>query len=125
MFNGKLIILGDFNLHVNDRENSSGSRFLDLLESVGLVNHINVPTHNKGNTLDLIITRKDCDFEVHDARASFFISDHSFVSVKTKSYCSKSIKKTFVFRKIKDIDIAKCKNGSVRNRSVCISIGQP
>ena len=39
MFNGKLIILGDFNLQVNDRENSSGSRFLDLLESVGLVNH--------------------------------------------------------------------------------------
>ena len=120
MFNGKLIILGDFNLHVNDRENSSGSRFLDLLESVGLVNHINVPTHNKGNTLDLIITRKDCDFEVHDVRASFFISDHSFVSVKTKLYCSKCIKKTIVFRKIKDIDIAKFKK-DLSETHLCVS----
>lgn len=40
--------------------------FLDLLEPAGLVNHMIVPTQDKGSTFDLTITMKDCDLEVPD-----------------------------------------------------------
>ena len=32
--------------------------FLDLLESMGLQQHVDVPTHKSGHTLDLIITTR-------------------------------------------------------------------
>ena len=33
-------------------------KFLDLLESLGLEQHVTEPTHIRGHTLDLVITRK-------------------------------------------------------------------
>ena len=54
-----LIIAGDFNIHV-DRGNdcNDAARFLDILRSMGLTQHVNGLTHDEnGHTLDFIITR--------------------------------------------------------------------
>ena len=59
LLQGKLIMLGDFNVHVNKPDRSDVSTFMTLLSSFGLKQHITQPTHKKGNTLDLIITRFD------------------------------------------------------------------
>ena len=71
-----LLIVGDFNLHVNDASDRSAQRFLRLLEAFNLKQHVWVPTHRSGNTLDLVITRNDestaRDFDVFDP----IISDH-------------------------------------------------
>ena len=32
--------------------------FLDILESMGLMQHVDVPTHEQSHTLDLVITRQ-------------------------------------------------------------------
>ena len=52
-----LLIVGDFNLHVNIPSDPNASKFLDLLSSMGLDQHVDKPAHVSGNTLDLIITR--------------------------------------------------------------------
>ena len=52
--NGRLIIVGDFNIHVDDRD---AEKFLDLLYSLGLTQNVTYPTHDKGHVHDLIITR--------------------------------------------------------------------
>ena len=49
-----LIIVGDFNIHVDCNDEGN---FLDLLQSFGLTQHVTGPTHEDGHTLDLIITR--------------------------------------------------------------------
>ena len=54
-----LLILGDFNYHVNKVDNPYAKSFLGLLESFELKQHIDIPTHIKGNTLDLVISRDD------------------------------------------------------------------
>lgn len=51
-----LVITGDFNIHVNVRSDNDSLRFLDLLQSMGLIQHVDFPTHISGNTLDLLIT---------------------------------------------------------------------
>ena len=52
----QLIITGDFNFHVDVPEDINSSKFLNVLESLGLEQHVNTPTHMYGHTLDLIIT---------------------------------------------------------------------
>ena len=51
-----LLIAGDFNFHLDDLNNRYAKRFVDILDGFGLQQHVKGPTHNKGHTLDLIIT---------------------------------------------------------------------
>ena len=52
-----LLITGDFNIHVNVSRDPDAARFLELLTSMGLEQHVDKPTHISGHTLDLVITR--------------------------------------------------------------------
>ena len=54
--NGKLLILGDLNISMNNPDSPDTNIFQDVLDSLGLHNHITFPTHRQHNTLDLIIT---------------------------------------------------------------------
>ena len=74
---GKVIILGDFNIKILD---TSGKRFVDILETFDCVQHIDKPTHNSGHLLDYIITRKD-NSGVSNLYVSDFISDHRALHV--------------------------------------------
>ena len=53
-----LLITGDFNIHVDDPCHPDCVRILDLFESMGLQQHVDVPTPKSGRTLDLIIMRR-------------------------------------------------------------------
>ena len=53
-----ILIVGDFNLHVDADGDAAAGDLLDILESMGLEQHVTGPTHNLGHTLDLIITRQ-------------------------------------------------------------------
>ena len=43
-----LVIVGDFNLHFEKNDNMHTKRFNRLLQSFGLQQHVNNPTHNQG-----------------------------------------------------------------------------
>ena len=53
----ELLVVGDFNIHV-DSSNNESKGFLDILNANGLTQHATSPTHQKGHTLDLVITRE-------------------------------------------------------------------
>ena len=63
-----LVLTGDFNIHVNIGSDSDAVRFLDLLSSMGLQQHISFSTHISGNTLDLLISRTLDSNLIHDVR---------------------------------------------------------
>ncbi|XP_051797401.1 uncharacterized protein LOC127531665 isoform X3 [Acanthochromis polyacanthus] len=52
-----ILITGDFNIKVNDMNNKHAKKFKKLLEDNNLHQHVEQATHNRGNTLDLVITR--------------------------------------------------------------------
>lgn len=100
-----LVIAGDFNLHVNDLDDADARRFSELLETFGLVQHVNFPTHISGNSLDLIITRSSNDIMVISPRPSLFLSDHCFV-LCTFAVPSVTVEKKQVsFRRWKKVDL--------------------
>jgi len=67
-----------FNIHVDQTDDVYAVRFRQLLQSFGLVQHVNEPTHSAGHMLDLIITRTDT--EVTDLHVGDMISDHDLRS---------------------------------------------
>jgi len=52
-----LCLTGDFNVHVDDPNDSAAESFRELLESMSLTQHVLGSTHVQGHTLNLVITR--------------------------------------------------------------------
>lgn len=101
----KLILIGDFNLHIDDVTNRDASLFLDLLESSRLKQHINGPTHIHGHTLDLVITHSDDNLLTSTKTLTELLSDHSVISC-TIDFPRPQISRTSIkSRKTQDIDL--------------------
>ena len=59
-FNSQLIITGDLNVHLENPTDPAAAQLRFLLDSFGLVQHVDQPTHTHGGILDVVITRSDC-----------------------------------------------------------------
>ena len=71
-----LIVVGDFNVHVDVSSDREAQALSDSLSSFGLLQHVAQPTHRSGHTLDLVIGNalnsiitscdaQDCGFPDH------------------------------------------------------------
>ena len=105
----KLVIGGNFNIHVEDAGNSDANKFCDLLESMNLRNHVWSSTHVSGHVLDLIITRNNDSIILNSAERRYFISDHAFIRTHTTLIKPKTEVKEIEYRKLKDIDLSQFK----------------
>ena len=56
-----VIILGDINMHMDDPNNQNACILQDSIEAFDLIQHVKIPTYNKGHTLDVVITTKVLD----------------------------------------------------------------
>ena len=66
------MLIGDLNIHMDDKADPGTVTFTDFLDSLGLVNHTLFPTHVSGHTLDLIITQEDSNDILSVARGHIF-----------------------------------------------------
>jgi len=105
-FGSLLLITGDFNIHLDQPETSSVSKFRCLLKSFDLIQHVHSPTHRSQHTLDLLITRSsDCtlsDVHVQDIGLSDHFAVHSVLPLAKPP---REVKK-IVYRKLRGIDLA-------------------
>ena len=99
------LITGDFNVHVDDSTNPDATRLLDLLDSMGLCQHVTHPTHELGHTIDLIITRQSDSIICGSPVTDHLFSDHLSVLTTLRATKPKIILKERVYRKIKSIDL--------------------
>ena len=70
----EVIITGDINIHIDDNNNLHTSSLMHILERTGLKQHVQGPTHCKGHTLDVLLSRDKsdilCNVQVTDIRLS-------------------------------------------------------
>ncbi len=52
----KVLIEGDFNIHIDNEKDALGSAFIDILNTIGVRQHVSGPTHCRNHTLDLILS---------------------------------------------------------------------
>ena len=61
---GKLVLLGDFNIHMDVVDDTDTITFNDFLDSFNLENLVHFSTHKCRHTLDLLITDKNWDHAI-------------------------------------------------------------
>ena len=94
------------NIHVDDPNDPDAIKFLDLLDTYGLTQHVNTPTHRLGHTPDLIITRVSDALAKSTPISDSYLSDHSTVLCPLVLRKPVLTVKQVTFRKIKAIDLA-------------------
>ena len=78
IYTDKLLIVGDFNFHIDNAVDTDTVRFNGLLESVNLTQHVTAMTHINGHILDLVITRVSDDI-IQSVQTPTLVTDHSAV----------------------------------------------
>ena len=78
IYSSPLLIVGDFNVHVDDRADTSSAKLHDILVNHCLQQHVTPPTHVGGHILDLFITRDSQDIVMMPIDTPLH-SDHSLV----------------------------------------------
>ncbi|XP_065815183.1 uncharacterized protein, partial [Labrus bergylta] len=76
----KIIVVGDFNIHVDVDNNSLSTAFMSLLDSIGFTQGVNEPTHRFNHTLDLVLAY---GIEIHNLTVFLenpLLSDHFFIT---------------------------------------------
>ena len=102
--NELICLTGDFNIHVDDHNDPAACRFLDLLESMSLTQHVAEPTHELGHTLDLVITRKSDNLISGRPAPDILFSDHLALLCKLKTARPPLKVGCVSFRKLRSID---------------------
>ena len=92
-----MLIIGDFNLpSINWRSGTAdpkGRRLLEAAEEANMVQLVHFPTHNKGNTLDLVLSNcPDKIFSIQN-EGNLGNSDHCILSIELTVQRPKLIKK--------------------------------
>ena len=77
----ELVIIGDFNKHVDLANDPLSLKFSDCLVSLGIQQHIHEPTHRADHTLDLVISRKNTSIVSDLKLGELAISDHSHMLI--------------------------------------------
>ena len=102
-----LVVVGDFNVHIDDPANPGGTALLELLNSMALQQHASEATHVGGHTLDLVISRDGCDtIRPGSVVISKMVSDHSSVHRVLDLEPPPPVKRICKYRRLGAIDRA-------------------
>ena len=105
----KLVLLGDFNIHIDVVDDSDTITFNDFLDSFNLENLVHLPTHKCRHTLDLLITDKNLDLGIVPSQGHM-IADHNVVHARIQIQNEIEKTETITYRKIKNINEEKFAN---------------
>ena len=98
-----LFIVGDFNLHIDNPQNTDTKKFTLAIDSCGLKQWVQSSTHIHGHILDLLITNSDSVVDSISISPPT-LSDHSPVHAKLKLQKPTHQKRQVTYRSISSID---------------------
>ena len=99
----RFAIVGDFNIHWNVPSDNNVKRFVDLLESLNIIQRVHAPTHIDGHTIDLILTPSG-NHSITSTKTTLLLSDHLWLECLVDIGKPVFPRKTFTYRKYKAID---------------------
>ena len=97
---GKMIIVGDVNVHTNKEQHPDTALFQETLDGLGLRDHVDFATHCFGNSLDALITSQG-DPMVNTVVQGEHFSDHHWVFSNITSSIIMNQVEEIAYRKIK------------------------
>jgi exonuclease III len=119
----ELLIIGDFNFHMNKPDRPNVKRMIETLDTFDLIQHVTNPTHKLGNTLDLIITKKDTKLLSH--KVDEMLSDHNVLLMNINIQKPPWPVKYVNHRKLKLVEIKQIKNDIIKLNNKIVYISDP
>lgn len=120
----KIVMVGDFNIHWENINDSESSQFHQLLSSTNFSQHVSSPTHIGGHMLDWIVSRPT-DNIVDTVNVGDLISDHNIVHCNLH-LCRPSLPmKNITFRRLKVIDHDAIKRDLMHSKIVALKDTAP
>ena len=99
----KTLYIGDFNIHVDERDSMDNINFQDTIDGFNYHNPVTFPTHVRQNHLNLVLD-SPLNPLVTSVTPGMHLSDHCFVHCKLNIAKKQPVPDTITFRKIKSID---------------------
>ena len=99
---GELVLIGDFNVHINSPEALDTILFNDFLDSLNLKNLVDFSSHLSNHSIDFIIMDKKSSLISHPRRGHM-LSDHHFILADLQIITRPPPIKTIKYRKLKSI----------------------
>ena len=102
----ELLIIGEFNFHMDDTADRYVAQFGSLLELFNLKQHVTVPTRRSGHILDLVISRKDAEALKANELVVMeqLISDHKAICFQLNLQKPLNERKSVVSRRLRNFD---------------------
>ena len=100
-----IVVVGDFNLHIDKKNDPGVNLFKDMVQAFGLDCQLNFPTHQSGHTLNIILTDTIGTIKMSKCEPGVFLSDHCSVESILNIKKPKLEKKELSYRKNDDIDV--------------------
>ena len=98
------IVCGDFNTRYKDSTCTDAINLADLLDTSGFVQHVSGATHERGNTLDLIITAKTSSLLATPVSPTTLLTDHYALECDLNVEKPERPKRRVRYRKFASID---------------------
>ena len=99
------VILGDFNVHMDNLASPQTRDFSDILDTFNLAQFVPVPTHRAGHILDLVISHKNSTHLSFTKCDDLHISDHKCVIFDLPQRKPPSIRNTISYRDFRKVDL--------------------
>ena len=100
-----IVVTGDFNLHIDKKNDPDVNPFKDMVQAFGLDCQVDFPTHWSGHTLDLILTETVANIKMSKCEPGEFLSDHCSVKSILNIKKTKLKRTKLSYRKIDAIDV--------------------
>ena len=101
-----LIIMSDFNTHVDDLYNSDARQFNDVCMAIGL-EVVNFGGHVQGHRLDLGLHESNSSIKIRKIQPGMYVLDHCFVKILINIETSHVVFKKSPYRNRKKADMKK------------------
>ena len=101
-----VILVGDFNLWIDDESNKDAERVVTLMNAYGLSQLIDRPTHRGGHTLDHVYANSfQIELKCEVMEETFDISDHYPIVAELPCTEHQQKKRTITYRNTKNMDV--------------------
>ena len=77
------MLLGNFNMHIEDISSLDNINFSDTMEALGLIQHVKSLTRKQGHMLDLIFSEADSQLRMSNCQVNNYMSDHAIITINT------------------------------------------
>ena len=103
---GKLIICGDINYHMEIPSDRNTMKLEKMMETMGIKQYVNDPTHEAGHTLDVVLERDTEEIVANVTVSEVQISDHHLIHFDLNLARPKPQQELITYRCLKKINKA-------------------